>query len=235
MTTGKTRPRIVLVRPQSGENIGFVIRLAANYELDPVHLVMPEPGWERGAARTASMCRELLAETRLHTQVEGAVHDSTEVLAFTAREGRDRAVQEISALGASVQSFAPDARVALLFGNEAQGLDREELSFSTARFRIPLPGLSSLNLSHAVSIALHVYSSQVASSSVPEEQHRAASVEDKERLCVQARATLDGIGFQVDDPHFKGALERLIKGARIETRDLRILHKILTHIEYQSD
>jgi len=222
--------------PQSGENIGFVIRLAANYELDPRASRDARARLGAGSGTERHRCVEsFVAETRLHTQVEGAVHDSTEVLAFTAREGRDRAVQEISALGASVQSFAPDARVALLFGNEAQGLDREELSFSTARFRIPLPGLSSLNLSHAVSIALHVYSSQVASSSVPEEPHRAASVEDKERLSVQARETLDGIGFQVDDPHFKGALERLIKGARIETRDLRILHKILTHIEYQSD
>jgi tRNA C32,U32 (ribose-2'-O)-methylase TrmJ len=63
--------------------------------------------------------------------------------------------------GTSMLTVTPnllETRLALVFGRESQGLSREETFCCTHLVRIPLPGpLLSLNLSHAVAIALYAF------------------------------------------------------------------------------
>lgn len=224
-------PAVVLVRPQSGENIGLVVRLCANFGLEAPRLVAPEPGWEREAARTATMCRELLARTRLYESLAQAAADCEELIGFTARAGKDREVVPLD------QAFASDSptrarTTALVFGNERTGLDEEECSFCTGLVHIPVPGLTSLNLSHAVAIALQAWFRPGPTADAVAAPERTTTLDERERFAGSVRTTLAQLGYRVEDPHLEGALRRLVRGARLERRDLRILHKILTHLEW---
>ncbi len=229
------KPRIVLVRPQVGENVGFVVRLAANFGVEELHVVGPEPGWERGAAKTAAMCRELLSQTILQTHLHASINDCEHVIAFTSRTGKDRALTDARSTQDYLKQVGENERIALVFGNESTGLHEDELAHSTARFIIPLPGLGSMNLSHAVAIALHEFFREADTGSAQKDPaHRSVDVEEKDRLGQRMREVMDLISYNVKDPHFEGAISRLISGALMQSRDVRILHKILTHIEYNA-
>lgn len=143
--------RIVLARPQLGENIGFVLRLCANHDVDDVVLVAPRENWRAGAERTASMCTDRIEGLRVEADLEAALADRQHIFGLTARVGRERRPLAVEALGA-LAGECDDARVALLFGNEESGLDSRETACCTQLVRIDRPGLSSLNLSHAVAI-----------------------------------------------------------------------------------
>jgi len=234
-------PRLVLARPQIGENIGSIARLQANFGIPELCIVAPIEGWQHGAHRTASMCRGLLDEARILHDLDEALADCSHIHGFTARSGSDRLVEDVHAgLGPALQMASePGQKLAFVFGNEESGLSSEETARCTRLFTLPLPGLSSLNLSHAVAIVLAQWqrSSQPEASSRPPARgrHPLLDLEGKQRLSTHVRDRLGTLGFAVDDPHFDGMLRRLVESAEIETRDARILHKILRHLDWLQD
>lgn len=232
-------PRLVLARPRIGENIGFVVRLQANFQVAELCIVDPMEGWRQGAERTAAMCLEPLAEARILPDLGAALQDCTHVFGFTARSGSDRQVRDLHEhLRDALPSVAePGAtagqKLAFVFGNEESGLSSNEAACCTRLFTIPLPGLSSLNLSHAVAIVLAEWNRHrhATADSVPG-RHPLINHQDRQLLAARTRERLTSLGFAVDDPHFDGMLRRLIESAEIETRDARILHKILKHLDW---
>ncbi|PIE23253.1 MAG: hypothetical protein CSA62_08565 [Planctomycetota bacterium] len=222
---------LALVRPQSGENIGLVVRLCANYGLAAPLLVAPEPGWERAAARTASMCRELLAQTLLFESIEQACEEAQHVLGFTARAGKERRTMALESIhsGASAQR---GGRTILVFGNERTGLEDEDCGHCTELYRAALPGLPSFNLSHAVATVLYELH-RVSAAPAPKIEERTSTHEERQLLIERVRNTLSQMEYRTADPHFDGALRRLLRAQALQRRDLRILHKILTHLEYR--
>jgi len=222
--------RVVLARPAIGENIGFVARLIANFALADLVLVQPADGWQAGARQTAAMCLDVLDAARQLDDLGSALADCTHVFGFTARSGSERETRDSRDLGSGISGLGDDARVALVFGNEESGLSDDETAVCTRLYRVALPGMTSLNLSHAVAIAL----SDVARSErePTPETHTVATVADKQRFAAYAREVLGAIDFKIDDPHFDGALRRLVSGAQVQARDLRILHRVMRHLEW---
>lgn len=226
-------PRIVLQRPQSGENIGCIVRLCANFGIQELCLVSPSRDWREAAARPASMCREQLARVQVVASLDLALADRTHVFGFSARAGRDRPVLPLRELATTLPGGA--ARVALLFGNEESGLAAEEIVPCSALYRIEAPGLSSFNLSHAVALALWECSRPRAApdeAGERDEARRRWTVEDRRRIAARARTVLQSLGYRTHDPHFEGALERLVIGGALEARDGRILDRVLTHLAW---
>jgi tRNA C32,U32 (ribose-2'-O)-methylase TrmJ len=54
---------------------------------------------------------------------------------------------------------------------------------------------------------------------------------ERERLVAHARETLTRIGYRVEDPHFEGALQRILRSQALQSRDARIVHKVLKHLD----
>lgn len=232
-------PRLVLARPRIGENIGFVVRLQANFLVDELCIIDPMEGWRRGAVRTAAMCLERLAEARILPDLGAALRDCTHVFGFTARSGSDRQVQDLhehlfDALPRVADpQTAAGQKLAFVFGNEESGLSSAEVAHCTRLFTIPLPGLDSLNLSHAVAIVLaewnrHRYETEPSTPGC----HPLIDHQGRQLLAARIREGLASLDYAVDDPHFDGMLRRLVESAEIETRDARILHKILKHLDW---
>ena len=234
-------PRLILARPRIGENIGSIVRLQANFGIEELCIIDPMEGWRAGAQKTASMCRDWLARARILHDLDEALLDCNHIHGFTARSGSDRRVEDLhSDLGPALAAASRDGqKVALVFGNEESGLSSEEAGRCTRLFTLPLPGLTSLNLSHAVAIVLAQWQRTLLEEdpdrASPTGRHPLLDLGGKLRLADAARRSLGAIGFAVEDPHFEGMLRRLVESGEIETRDGRILHKILRHLDWLRD
>lgn len=156
---------VVLVEPEVPANVGFVARTMACYGLSDLRIVArPDIAVHPEALRTVSGGESVLAAARSFADLSAAVADCTYALGFSRRT-RDpsqrildlpEAVNLVNRVNAPRTDPEPGLPVALVFGCESQGLSRDDtLRLShLVRIRLADPTLS-LNLSHAVAIALH--------------------------------------------------------------------------------
>jgi tRNA (cytidine/uridine-2'-O-)-methyltransferase len=140
--------RIAFVEPRIPPNTGNAIRLAAATGCE-LHLVGPLAfDFSESRVRRAGLDYHDLASVTIHRDIEAAWQAwlPARVFAFTGRANRSYSDVE----------YAPGD--VLMFGTEATGLPDSVLDDHrvTELVRIPmLPGLRSLNLSNAASIAVY--------------------------------------------------------------------------------
>ena len=144
---------VVLVGPQYASNVGQALRLCACFEVGRLKLVAPEydrdadATYERRFAmpqgRAVRDERTIVCET-----LDEALEDVEFSVAFS---GRGRADASFAAAAPALAARV-DSRTALVFGREADGLRAEELT--RCGTSVEIASADSLNLSHAVAIAL---------------------------------------------------------------------------------
>src|SRR5512135_3341084 len=171
--TDASRLAIVLVRPDSPENVRLAARGMANTGFADLRLVGPErlepPAWR----------------TAIHAEaiIDGA--HFFPLLSFDEAFAR-------------VREYPAATRVGIVFGNERTGLTQEELGLANVRFHIPQSARQpSYNLGVAVTLTLHALAfppgPPPALRRHPPLDH-AAQAEAGRRFA----ALLDGLGFMHD-------------------------------------
>ncbi len=148
---------VVLVRPDSPENVGLAARGMANTGFADLRLVgVPRLG--EVAYRRAVHARTILDKARYYDSLTEAVADFHLVLASTVRSRRDFPLVTLDDAWETICEYPSGSRIALVFGNERTGLTAEEISLSNLRFRIPQASRQpSYNLGVAVTLALFEY------------------------------------------------------------------------------
>ncbi len=149
---------IILVRPQIPENIGFVSRCMQNMGADRLVIVDPQCQiGDRALATAASGPLPLKNHTRYDSWKEYTKAETQgKRIGFTCRSGQFRPVTSFEA----ITDF--DATTNLAFGSESSGLTNEELLDCDVLCSLPVFGpVSSMNLSHAVMLALYIFKSQI--------------------------------------------------------------------------
>jgi tRNA/rRNA methyltransferase len=149
-----SRPKIILVHPQMGENIGAAARAMLNCGLCDLRLVKPRDGWpnERADAMSSGAL-EKMPPVEVFETTEDAVADCHYIYATTARiRDMEKPVFTGHEAGADMKVRAAQGQnVAILFGPERAGLHNDDVALSHAAITIPLnPDFSSLNLGQAV-------------------------------------------------------------------------------------
>lgn len=144
---------VVLHRPQSSDNIGAVARAMKNFGLRHLVLVSPKR-YDPARARTLAVSSEEILETaRVVETLEAAVAGHVLVMPTTERAmaGRELPLPPREAATLLLQTAATSGqRVALLFGEEATGLNNAVLSRFHVYSSIPAhPDKRSLNLAQA--------------------------------------------------------------------------------------
>jgi tRNA/rRNA methyltransferase len=152
--------RVVLMRPSGPRNVGMIARVCLNFGPCELRIVAPErksllvhPDFEQmahGVKGIESLC---VIVPDLKTALEGC----TQVVGFTGRTHDDRMRvdwREYQA-GLSERANTEEERVALVFGNEAMGLEKEDASLCHELVHIRTDGAHvSLNLAMTVGIVL---------------------------------------------------------------------------------
>lgn len=157
--TSASKPVIVLVRPQLGQNIGKAARAMLNFGLTEMRLVAPRDGWPNPDAGPAASGADIVLErARVFDSVEEAIADCSLLFASTVRR-RDLVMPVVGPEEMADQIAASSARSAILFGPERSGLETEDVALATAIVTVPInPEFGSLNLAQAVILLAYEWS-----------------------------------------------------------------------------
>ncbi len=263
----------MLVEPAGARNVGSVARLCANFGMDQLRLVAPRCDPLSAEARQMAVHGVAhLERSQMFPTLAAALADCRRVVAATGRlEGPPLALQspaealawllapeggapaEPSLAETTSSGMAPGAPpivdgAALVFGREDRGLSNDELLQAGCLLHIPAAAVyPSLNLSHAVAVALHHLWSlrhQVPIQSQGldrqrSDRHGAAPQAQRgaiECALADAEALLLEVGFL--HPHTAHArmakLRALLQRAQLTENDLALLRGMVCQLRWAS-
>jgi len=150
---------VILVEPNGPLNVGSVARLCSNFEVDELRIVSPKCDiFCLEAKKMALKGQKFLEHCKIFDNLEKAIFDCDLVLASTGRIDvkKDLFFESSEDVFNWTKSFKKINNLAIIFGREDSGLTNDELLLANKTFNIPTSmNNPSLNLSHAVSIALY--------------------------------------------------------------------------------
>lgn len=157
----KRRFSVILVQPDSFENIGLVARGMANTGFPDLRLVGIHKPLKPEAYRTAVHAEDILDRAKYFSTLSDATSGLNLVFASTVRVRRASPLMTLSEAVQKMLEYPVQTEVGLVFGNERTGLTSEELGLSNFRFTIPqVARQPSYNLGAAVTLTLYQISIQ---------------------------------------------------------------------------
>jgi len=187
---GATKPVIVLVRPQLGQNIGKAARAMLNFGLTDMRLVAPRDGWPNPDAGPAASGADVVIErAEVFSSTREAIADCPLVFASTVRR-RDLVMPVLGPEEMADRMAASPGRSAILFGPERSGLETEEVALANAIVTVPInPEFASLNLAQAVILLAYEWSKRSALAQPPAKELEAPA----------PHSDVDGLIEQLDE------------------------------------
>lgn len=160
MDIGKELDQIVVVldHPQHPLNIGAVVRAMKNMGVRRLRLVQPVSFDRADITRLAHRSEDLINQITIHADLDSALADVNFVVGTDAQPHSDYPVTgDMRGLATSLlQRAAAGQQIALLFGTEADGLDRAALDRCHVIAALPTdPAYPALNLAQAVLLFLY--------------------------------------------------------------------------------
>jgi tRNA/rRNA methyltransferase len=226
---------VVLVRTQGPINLGMVARLCGNFGIDDLRLVAPECEVNCEDSRKFSTHnREQLLHAPIHPTLEAATADCGLVIGSSARlrEGELGPGLEPASVPQLLRR-RPARRWALVFGNEADGLNDAEIRCCQAWVHLSTFGPNtSYNLANAVAIILYGIASAVAPR--PIEEVPAAERGHVEDLYRYWQGTLERFLFfrRANAERFAPQLRKFIGRMHLTTHDVQVLRGMLAQFNY---
>jgi tRNA/rRNA methyltransferase len=189
---------IVLHQPHDVRNIGGVVRSMLNMGFGRLRLVQPPAFAASTIHGIAHRSEAILERMQTFTTLDAALADCRFVLGTSARSHPERTLRfDLRPLCSELAARATGGeQIALLFGPEDNGLDREALDRCHLLLRLPAdPAYSSLNLAQAVLLLLYELRQALVVPPAPASGRRPALQADLAECVEVWREMLDAIGF----------------------------------------
>jgi len=192
---------VVLDQPQELVNIAHVVRAMMNFDVTNLRLVAPREYDEVRIQGIAHRSGEVLGHVAVVADLDAALADAVHVVGFTARERTaKRNVRRPREALEEALARAADGPVALLFGREDKGLSNDALDRCHRVVTVPTdPAYPSLNLAHAVVIALYELAlargEEARPFKPPRRQSEPATAGELEAMFADAERALRSVGF----------------------------------------
>jgi len=123
--------------------------------LSDLRLVAPEKYPAPEAQWMATHAADVLANSKVHKDLESAIADCVAAFALSARP-REWSTQVLDARAAAARAMALEGEIAFVFGNESAGLTNDEMLACQYLVHIPAnPEMTSLNLAQAVQVVAY--------------------------------------------------------------------------------
>lgn len=230
--------RVVMVHPFFPENVGAAARAMKNCGLSELVLVEGCPPDHPNAVKMAVGSEEILEQARVVDTLEAALEGVT--LAFgTTSHGyenqRPLFPREAAALASA--EAGNKGKIALVFGNEKNGLKKREIALCHQSLRIPsaVEG-ASLNLAQAIMIC--AYEWQLATQ--PEDSLPLSSLaapDDLQRIESGLEALLERAGFfkEHQATRNRAILARILTRLRVDRDEAEILKSAIRRLRWSAD
>ncbi len=221
---------IVLVRTQGPINLGMVARLCGNLGVGDLRIVAPQCEVDCSDSRKFSThSRELLLTAPIFATLREATADCGLVIGTsgdfrTGELGAHVRAQDVPAL----LSQRPAAKYALVFGNEADGLDEDELRACQAWIHLDTFGQNiSYNLANAVAITGYlIASASAASASEAPVAASRAHVESLEHYWLETLGRFDYFR-RTERDRFAPLFGKFIGRLHLSEHDVQVLRGML--------
>ena len=181
---------VVLVRPETQENIGFIARAMKNFELDRLLIIKPgcDPKGER-AMVVSKHAREILekAAVKDYAYFSELKKNFDIVVGTTSVLGSDYNIPRTPLTPEEfVSKIDGSQNIALVFGNEGDGLSNDEIKTYSA-----------LNISHAASIIFYELYKKFGQNKVNSHIER-ISKKQKEVMMQKIESIISGLQFTTE-------------------------------------
>ncbi len=227
----RSRFAVVLVSPESQENIGLVARAMKNTGFFDLRLTGISE-LNEDAFRTAVHSANILRSAKFYPTLQEAVATFNLVLASTARRREKFRVISLEEAIDIILRYPIETKIALVFGPERTGLSSKDLEMANFVYSIPQASSQpSYNLAAAVLLTL--YSLFIRSAEVinPKEE-RPATRADQEELIQVVLRKLREAGFinAENEGHISNKVHDLFGRMALTDKDRKFLTAILTRI-----
>ena len=227
----------VLVDTSHPGNIGACARAMNSMGILNLSLVNPKDFPSKESHARAKSGKKVFDKAKIHENLYEAINSSNLVIGTSARSrSMPWPMMEINDIGKVInESLAGKEKVSIIFGNEAVGLNNEDLGKCDFHLQIPTTKDSSLNLSHAVQIVAHeIYKgSSLSDLSIQERELELATSMQKEKLMEHIELVLELLDFydHQNPKQVPARLNRLIKRMQLDKLEIGILRGILSKLE----
>ncbi len=188
-----TKPAIILVSPQMGENIGACARAMKNFGCMDLRIVAPRDGWPNDRAEAVAVgAVDIIHNAKIYQTLKEGIAD-LEYLYATTAQSRDMN-KSFTTLKHLPSSYPKDSKVGIMFGRESSGLTNNEVSLANKIITIDTTEFSSLNIAQAVSLVCYKLFEMEARTEIQNEQ-RLCSKEDMQYFFDHLFAELERTRF----------------------------------------
>ena len=239
-------PSIVLVEPQSANNIGSVARAMLNFGLKDLRIVNPLEGWPQKTAYTmASGANSVLDDTLIFNTLEEALGDFDQALAVSAR--KHDIIKQVYFPKTAPEHEDHYLKTALVFGREKNGLEGFEVALCDGIITIPNnPDFSSLNLSQAVLLVAYEWFQYVHRDNLEQkviwmggyDSEKRAKKEEVFGFLTHLEEVLDTVGyFKTEEkrPIMWRTLKNMFTRENFSSQEIRSLRGILRSVLFKID
>ena len=226
----------VLVETSHPGNIGACARAMNSMGICNLSLINPKEFPSKESEARAKSGKKVLDKANTHDNLNEAINTSNLVIGTSARSrSMPWPMMEINDLGKVInESLSRKEKVSIVFGNEAVGLDNEDLGMCDFHLQIPTSEDSSLNLSHAVQIVAHeIHKESLSDLSIQVREVELATNMQKEKLIEHIELVLDLLDFydHQNPKQVPARLSRLIKRMQLDKLEIGIIRGILSKLE----
>ena len=220
---------IIVMEPQSAGNLGSIARLSKNMGVMEVRLINPEPFLTDEGYRLAHGAKDTLESFKCFDTLQDAIAD-IQILVGTTMRHREKQwpLFEARELAQHIIPHSQNNKIGILFGREAHGLSNEELHLCHMLSSIPTANpYPAINLAQAVMI--YSYEFFQASTNKPEVYAwNPAQKGEEEPLYKKMEAVLPllPINPKKGPEEFISLFRRVLGRTQLESRDIRVLHKL---------
>jgi tRNA/rRNA methyltransferase len=190
--------RVILVRPQLGQNIGSVARAMKNFGATKLRIVAPRDGWPNEKANELAVSAvDILNNAEVYATLEEATSDLNFLYGLTARDRFLNKKVISPSQFTDEEPFKKNYQIGLVFGPENNGLNNQDISLIDKIVTIPTsPEFSSLNIAQSAIIALYeIFQLNLASTSFNKSEHKPASSKEVTDLFEHLENTLSQRNF----------------------------------------
>ncbi|MDD5492022.1 MAG: RNA methyltransferase [bacterium] len=228
---------IILVEPRVPENIGAAARAMKNMGFKHLRLVNPEPYKNQHTYAVARKGKDIVNKAKVFLDIKAAIKD-LDLIVGTTSKGRMDGINHFTAAEAAgkIIDLGRKNKIGMLFGRERTGLTNMELRHCSIVSRIPQPAKNfSLNL--AQSIMVYCYELYMHSTKTKVADWDLAQDKDMQRMYDHLAVLLGKTTFKASGgiPKFVHRFRRIFGRTPLENRDVQLLHKLFSIMEYHLD
>lgn len=216
------------------ENIGAVARAMRNMGLSKLRLINPAPYKNDQAYAVARKGGPILSRAKEFATIEEAVKNLDFVVGTTSKSRIDKINHFTPAETAEkIIGLGKKNKIGILFGRERIGLMNRELKFCHIISRIPQPG-KNFSLNIAQSVMIYCYELYLHSTETKVADWDLAQTKDMQKMYEHLETMLKKTTFKASGgiPKFVHRFRRIFGRTPLENRDVRLLHKLFSIMEY---